>query len=124
MIVRDTLIIDDVICAEFNENSYEIVNGITFDKLKDVINIASFDIIVIDTEGYDIELIKLMLSNNLYPKIIYFETPEVKGYIPNYENNEKYIIKNSDLVEYIELLLNENNYFIKKLDYNWICIKK
>jgi FkbM family methyltransferase len=122
LIVRDKLIIDNILCADFNENSYELVNGITFDKLKDITNVSYFDIVIIDTEGYDTELIKMMFNNNIFPKIIYFETPEVQGYIPNYENHLEYKINNS--TDIINKLLNDNNYCIHKLNYNWLCIKK
>lgn len=122
LIIRNKLIIDNILYADFNENSYELVNGITFEKLKDITNVYYYDIIVIDTEGYDIEIIKMMFDNNIFPKILYFEKPEIEGYIPNYENNSNYIINNSTNI--IINLLNDNNYSIQELEYNWLCIKK
>jgi len=122
LIIRNKLIIDNILYSDFNENSYELVNGITFEKLKDITNVYYYDIIVIDTEGYDIEIIKMMFDNNIFPKILYFEKPEIEGYIPNYENNSNYIINNSTNI--IINLLNDNNYSIQELEYNWLCIKK
>lgn len=122
LIVRNKLIIDNIICADFNENSYELVNGITFDRLKEITNVIYYDIVIIDTEGYDIEIIKMMFNNNIFPKIIFFEKPEVEGYIPNYENNLNYTINNS--TDMIISLLNDKNYSIQKLDFNWLCVKE
>jgi FkbM family methyltransferase len=123
LIVRDIDIVNDTVVANFNENIYELVNGITFDKLKELINVNNFDVVVIDTEGYDVELIKLMFNSNLHPKILFFENPGLTGYIPNYENNNNYNIDNNNTINFIEKLLIENNYTIKKLCSNWFCTK-
>jgi FkbM family methyltransferase len=123
LMVRNIEIIDNIVVADFNENIYELVDGITFDKLKELIHINNFDVVVIDTEGYDVELIKLMFNSNLFPKILFFETPGAQGYIPDYENNNKYTINNTNTFNFVENLLIENNYIIKKLCTNWLCIK-
>lgn len=51
----------------------EVVNAITYDKLFNDYNVSNIDLLVVDTEGYDYDLIKMFPFEKYRPKIIYFE---------------------------------------------------
>jgi FkbM family methyltransferase len=58
----------------FDENNYELVDGVTVSTLmKSYKN--SVDVLVIDTEGFDMEIVNQFIGEKIYPKIIYFEKP-------------------------------------------------
>jgi hypothetical protein len=63
---------------------------------------------VIDTEGYDYEIIKKCLSSNIIPKIIFFEY-----------NNFKENIRDESIK-----FIHEHNYDVYKYDNNFMCILK
>ncbi|MDG1046555.1 MAG: FkbM family methyltransferase [Bacteroidia bacterium] len=58
----------------------EIVKSISFDKLIQRFKIDHIDLLVIDTEGYDLKIIEMIEFNKLKPKIIFFE------HLYNYRN--------------------------------------
>jgi FkbM family methyltransferase len=118
LLIRDLDIVNDIVVAEYTENDYETVHGITVDILQNKIK-KIIDLLVIDTEGYDVEIVKMFINNKIFPKIIYFERPGISGNIPGEDiltcsNAEKYIFEN----------LETNNYIIEKLQDNWICLKQ
>lgn len=103
----------------FSEENYEIVEGITICKFmlnRDKI----IDALIIDTEGYDMEIIKQFIEEKIYPKIIYFEMPYPK---PN--NDRLGLIETGDipLNNLIDKLKNLN-YNIEMLDGNILCTIK
>ena len=51
----------------------EVVDAITYEKLFNDYKISNIDLLVIDTEGYDYDLIKMFPFEKYRPKIIYFE---------------------------------------------------
>ena len=117
LLIRDLYIVNGLEVAKYDEFNYEIVQGITLFELNKKIN-KEIDVLVIDTEGYDVEIIKMFINENIYPKIIYFEKPSISGNIPGQnillcDSAEKYILNT----------LNDK-YVLNKLEDNWICIKK
>lgn len=58
----------------FEEQCYEVVKGVTVSKLMSNKH-KNVDVLVIDTEGYDMEIIKQFIKEKIYPKVIYFERP-------------------------------------------------
>lgn len=58
----------------FDENHYELVDGITVSTLMQSYD-SSVDVLVIDTEGFDMEIINQFIDQKIHPKIIYFEKP-------------------------------------------------
>lgn len=101
--------------SEFNENVYEIVEGRTFESIMKENNIEKIDLLVIDTEGYDTEIIKTIDFNKFDITAIFFERWEYK--------KDFYISKNfSELEEALEILHN-NNYSTTEIDYDIFAIK-
>ena len=95
LIIRDLDAVNGIVVADFKEEIFEYVDGITVDELvvkcnanmlKNNNNLEKtsnmFDVVVIDTEGYDLEIIKMLFNNNIYPKILFFESPGINGYFP------------------------------------------
>ena len=117
LLIRDLDIVNNITVAKYTEDDYELVNGLTVKKLKKKIK-KNIDVLVIDTEGYDVEIVKMFINNNILPKIIYFERPGITGNIPGEE-----ILQSSVAEKYIYEKLNENHYIIEKLQDNWICFK-
>ena len=95
-----------------------MVEGITVDKLTDLID-KKVNVLIIDTEWYDVEIIKFYFDNEILPDIIYFERPGICGYL--LDNSEVLIGQNA--IEYLNNNLEKFNYSIKKLQDNWLCIK-
>ena len=116
LLIRDLDVVNNIVVAKYTENDYELVKGITCVVLNTKIN-KNIDVLVIDTEGYDVEIIKMYIENNIFPKVIYFERPGISGKLPN-----THILVNREAELYIENHL--NNYMIIKLQDNWLCIKK
>ena len=58
----------------FDENNYELVDGITVSTLMKSCD-SSVDVLVIDTEGFDMEIVNQFIDQKIYPEIIYFEKP-------------------------------------------------
>jgi len=59
-----------------NKNEYithEIVECVTLDYLINKYNIKKIDLLLIDTEGFDYEIIKLVNFDKIKPNLIYFE---------------------------------------------------
>lgn len=50
-----------------------IVNTITFDRIFELCNIESIDILKIDAEGYDLEILKMFPFDKIKPKFIQVE---------------------------------------------------
>jgi FkbM family methyltransferase len=102
--------------CKFSEESYEIVEGITIYKFmlnKDKI----IDALIIDAEGYDIEIIKQFIQEKIYPKIIYFEKP-----YPRPNNDRLGLIETGDIpLNNILDKLKNLNYNIEILDGNILC---
>lgn len=105
--------------SHFDENSYELVEGICVSTLlKKVDNVIN--ILVIDTEGYDIEIVKQFISNKTLPDIIFFERP-----YPSPGNDRLNIVETGNQVlEEIVCGLNELDYDVKILSGNILCTKK
>jgi FkbM family methyltransferase len=78
-------------------------DGITFSELFDLYNITKIDLLVIDTEGYDYNLLKLFPFDKFKPKIIQFE----HGLPSNFMTKEQYS-------ELSALLLNQGYLIITK----------
>ena len=116
LINRDIDIHNNIVVADFNENSYELVDGITVNNFMDVIQHVNIDIMIIDTEGYDLEIIKMFFNHNIFPTLLYFESPGIKGYIP-----EKNFLKDNDADEFVNTIL-KMKYNINILQSNWLCI--
>jgi FkbM family methyltransferase len=106
--IHGTLITPDKHIGEYSWNNFIKVNSITFETFITTTNILKIDVLVIDTEGYDYEIIKKCLSSNIIPKIIFFEY-----------NNFKENIRD----EYIKFI-HEHNYDVYKYDNNFMCILK
>jgi len=117
LLIRDLDIVEGIEVAKYDKYNYELVQGITVSDLNKKIN-KKIDVLIVDTEGYDVEIIKMYLNENIYPKIIYFEKPGITGTIPG----EKILLSN-EAEEYIFNKLN-GDYIIHKLEDNWLCIKK
>jgi FkbM family methyltransferase len=105
--------------GHFDKNSYELVDGIQVSTLLKKID-KHINILVIDTEGYDIEIIKQFISNKTFPDVIFFEKP-----YPSPGNDRLNIVETGNQVlETIICNLNELDYDIKILSGNVLCIKK
>lgn len=118
LIIRDKDFHNNILVADFKEDSYELVDGITVDKFIEMTGIINIDVLVIDTEGYDLEIIKMFFNYNYYPKLIFFESPGIQGYIP-----DKDFLKNDFANDFINNYLN-NKYDVKILNSNWLCTLK
>ncbi len=118
LIIRDKDIYNGILVADFNEESYELVNGITVPNFMNLINNVDIDIMIIDTEGYDLEIIKMFFNNNYYPKLIFFESPGIQGYIPN-----KNFLKDESADIFINTYL-KTKYNVTILNSNWLCTLK
>lgn len=102
----------------FDEQSYEIVDGVTVSKLMSNKN-PDIDILVIDTEGYDMEIIKQFISEEIYPNVIYFEKP-----YPLENNDRLGLVQtgNSALHNLLDKLI-EIGYNTEILSGNVLCIR-
>ena len=118
LIIRDKDICNGIVVADFNQNIYELVDGITVEKFMNNINNVNIDILIIDTEGYDLEIVKMFFQNHIYPKVIFFETPGVAGYIPDTE-----FLKNQSAHSFIQTEI-KKLYDIQLLNSNVLCILK
>lgn len=116
LIIRDLDICNDIVVADFKEDNFELVDGITVNNFMEMIGNVNIDVLIIDTEGYDLEIIKMFLNNNYYPKVIFFESPGIQGYIPGKE-----FLKNENAKTFIETSL-ETKYDINILKSNWLCL--
>ncbi len=104
--------------SNFDENSYELVKSITVSKLFEDIE-ASVDVLVIDTEGYDIEIIKQFIGEKIFPKVIFFERP-----YPLPGNDRLGVVETGNgALEGIINILKKFDYHIEVLSGNVLCIK-
>ncbi len=87
----------------------EVVDGITFDTLLKEYGITNFDLLQIDTEGYDIEIIKMLPFSKIKPRLIHFEHGLKDG-----------VMTNNDFMEASKILL-ENNYRLIMKEYDCIA---
>ncbi len=102
----------------FDEDHYELVDGITVSTLmKSYEN--SVDVLVIDTEGFDMEIVNQFIEEKIYPKMIYFEKPH-----PNPDDDRLNLVK-CGYEELNNLLdnLKSLGYDSKILLGNVLCIK-
>lgn len=105
--------------AHFDENSYELVDGICISTLLKKVD-EHINILVIDTEGYDIKIVKQFISNETLPEIIFFERP-----YPSTGNDRLNIVETGNQVlQEIVYNLNELDYDVKILSGNILCVKK
>jgi FkbM family methyltransferase len=118
LLIRDLDIVNNITVAKYTENDYVLVKGCTVLNLYKQIN-KKIDVLVIDVEGYDTEIVKMFIENNIFPKVIYFERPGIGGSIPGQE-----ILICESAENYIYKELHKYNYTIEKLQDNWICIKE
>lgn len=89
----------------------EVVDGITFEKLLQEYNVTKLDFLQIDTEGYDIEIIKMIPFNKIKPTLIHFEHGIKEDVISKddflqgnkilIENGYKLIMKEYDCLAYL-----------------------
>ena len=102
----------------FNEQSYEMVEGVTVSKLMSGRN-NEVDILVIDTEGYDMEIIKQFMNEEIYPRVMYFEKP-----YPLDNNDRLGQVKtgNSALQSLLDKL-KQLSYDVDILDGNVLCVR-
>ena len=67
--------------AYFVQDSYELVDGITFTSLLQKLDEKQFgisiDMMVMDTEGFDCHIVNQALEAKCFPQIIFFETPNL-----------------------------------------------
>lgn len=106
--------------TNFQDDVYEWVDAITFNKLIKDNNIKDIDIVIIDTEGYDSSIVTQILKSDKRPKIIFFEKPN-----PN--ANDDRLMQVSTGIEVLEKtssLLQENNYDVFVLTGNVLAIRK
>lgn len=105
--------------THFDENSYELVDGICVSTLLEKVD-KPINILVTDTEGYDIEIIKQFISNKTLPDVIFFEKP-----YPLPGNDRLNIVETGNQVlETIICSLNDLDYDVKILSGNVLCVKK
>ena len=102
----------------FNEQSFEMVEGVTVSKLMSGRN-NEVDILVIDTEGYDMEIIKQFMNEEIYPRVMYFEKP-----YPLDNNDRLGQVKtgNSALQSLLDKL-KQLSYDVDILDGNVLCVR-
>lgn len=102
----------------FDEQSYEVVKGVTVSKLmsdKD----GDIDILVIDTEGYDMEIIKQFIVEKIYPRVIYFEKP-----YPLDNNDRLGLVETGESALYVLLdKLQQIGYNVEILSGNILCVR-
>ena len=105
--------------ANFVDTEYELVDAISvFDLLADIS--SSIDILVIDTEGYDIEILKQFIEQKVFPKIIFFERP-----YPSPGNDRLNIVETgNEVLEDVINKLKKFDYDIEVLPGNVLCVKK
>lgn len=102
----------------FDEKHYELVDGITVSTLlKSYEN--SVDVLVIDTEGFDMEIVKQFIGEKIYPKIIYFERPHPNPNDDRLNNVKCGYDELNDLLDNLTSL----GYNSKILSGNVLCIK-
>ena len=71
----------------------------TFEDIRKKYNIKKIDFILIDTEGYDFEIIKLIDFNKSKPNIIIFEHKHLSASVEDYKyclsflKNESYVFR-------------------------------
>lgn len=118
LILRDLDIHEGNIVADFREDSYELVDGINVKTFLSLIDYINIDILVIDTEGYDLEIVKMFISNRIFPSILFFESPGITGKIPG-----KNFIDLTHSNNFINNILSIF-YDIKSLSSNYLCILK
>jgi hypothetical protein len=116
LLIRDTDVVNGVEVAKYHEDNYEIVQGMLLSELNEKIS-KTIDVLICDTEGYDVEILKMYVKANIYPKIIFFEPPGVTGYIPN-----KQVLVGIEAENYVFSQLGDK-YQIIRLESNWLCIK-
>jgi len=98
--------------TNFNKDNYELVDGITFETLLNRYNIINIDIIIIDTEGYDLNIIKQIMSSSKRPKIIFSEKPN-----PDPNDDRNGLVKTGpQAFEETNLILINNGYNVIYLD--------
>lgn len=71
----------------------ESVRTVTFEYILNKYNINKIELLMIDTEGYDFELIKIFPFNILRPRVIIFENALFSDEVKNQCNN--FLLKNS-----------------------------
>ena len=116
LLIRDLEIVNNTVVAKYTENDFEIVNGISINSLIKKIN-KKIDVLVSDTEGYDVEIVKMFIENKIYPKIIYFEKPGITGNLPGEDVCIGSVAENW-------IYNNLTNYNVEKLTDNFICVLK
>ena len=102
----------------FDEKSYEIVDGVTVSKLMSDKS-HDIDILAIDTEGYDMEIIKQFIFEKIYPNVIYFEKPYPL------ENNDRLGLIQTGYSALHDLVdkLSEIGYNTEILSGNVLCVR-
>ena len=103
----------------FNENSYEIVNGVTIETLLNENNISNIDVVVIDCEGYDCNIVKQILKTTETPSVIFFESPHPQ---PN-DDRLNVVMTGPDALEDVISTLKENFYKTEILTEGIMAIK-
>jgi FkbM family methyltransferase len=96
--------------AEFYEDEYEFIDCTTFNDVIRDYHINKIDLLVIDTEGYDMTIINSINFNLIKPKNIWFE------YWP-YDNDDK-----NNLIEFTSY--NQSKHIIDKLNMNGYILTK
>jgi FkbM family methyltransferase len=105
--------------AHFSEDAYELVEGINFSTLMKKIP-QTINALVIDTEGYDIEIINQVIKNKIYPDIIFFERPYPHAGNDRLNNVET----GNEVLRNMVNTLDELDYDVKVLSGNVLCVKK
>lgn len=102
----------------FDENHYELVDGVTVSTLMKPYK-SLVDILAIDTEGFDMEIVKQFIEEKIYPEIIYFEKPH-----PNPNDDRLKSVKcGYDELNNLLNTLSNLGYNSKVLSGNVLCIK-
>lgn len=105
--IHGTLIHPKDSSGEYNENMHINVNAITFQHFTHLLNINKIDILIVDVEGFELEILKQCLSLGFYPDLICYE---------------EFNMSSNDKQECYDLL--SERYNITKFKYDNLCLLK
>ncbi len=116
------LLRNNALGGRFEEDKYEIVDGITFNTFLSLLKKNGYgnkiDVMIIDTEGFDCTIINQSIECNCLPKIFFFEVPNMVL------NDDRLCIIQNGISYFNETITNLQNigYKIKQLKGNIIAI--
>lgn len=103
----------------FDENYFEQVNCVTFEFLIEKYKIKKIDLLLVDTEGYDFNIIQMFPFEKFQPKIIQFEN------WPHENDDKNNIIKDTGPLglEKCIKILEKYNYLINYIGTDIVAVK-